>query len=41
MVKKVLSSAEKFSEPFPLSPLPLYPSPIQNVALKSVHVDSP
>ena len=29
MVKKVLRSAEKFSEPFPLSPLPLYPSPIQ------------
>ena len=28
MVKKVLRSAEKFSEPFPLSPLPLYyPSP--------------
>ena len=28
MVKKVLRSAEKFSEPFPLSPLPLYLSPI-------------
>ena len=27
MLKKVLRSAEKFSEPFPLSPLPLYPSP--------------
>ena len=27
MVKKVLRRAEKFSEPFPLSPLPLYPSP--------------
>ena len=27
MVKKVLRSAEKFSEAFPLSPLPLYPSP--------------
>ena len=26
MVKKVLRRAEKFSEPFPLSPLPLYPS---------------
>ena len=26
MVKQVLRSAEKFSEPFPLSPLPLYPS---------------
>ena len=25
MVKKVLRSAEKFSEPFPLSPLPLLP----------------
>ena len=27
MVKKVPRSVEKFSEPFPLSPLPLYPSP--------------
>ena len=27
MVKKVLRSAEKFSELLPLSPLPLYPSP--------------
>ena len=26
MAKKVLRSAEKFSEPLPLSPLPLYPS---------------
>ena len=26
MVKEVLRSAEKFSEPLPLSPLPLYPS---------------
>ena len=24
LVKKVLGSVEKFSEPFPLSPLPLY-----------------
>ena len=30
MVKKVLRSAEKFSQPFPLSPLPLYPSPKQS-----------
>ena len=28
MVKKVLRSAEKFSKPFPLFSLPLYPSPI-------------
>ena len=35
MVKKVLRSAEKFSEPFPLLPLPLYPSPI--TAMAQVH----
>ena len=29
VVKKVLRSAETFSEPFLLSPLPLYPSPIE------------
>ena len=30
MVKKVLRRAEMFSEPFPLSPLTLYPSPIDD-----------
>ena len=34
MVKKVLRSAEKFSEPFPLSPLPLYPSLISCIRSK-------
>ena len=36
MVKKALRSAEKFSEPFPLSPLLLYPSPTNAVVLNAV-----
>ena len=38
MVKKVLRSAEKFSESFPLSPLPLYPSPTYCDCNRSGHL---